>query len=64
MSRFGVGEELVRRGVYLQNLSRREVLSEVLNNRANVYWDRGDPERAARDLDRVTRVSHGFSFDW
>ncbi|MCA8926191.1 MAG: tetratricopeptide repeat protein [Planctomycetes bacterium] len=61
VSRFGVGEELVRRGVYLQNLSRREVLSEVLNNRANVYWDRGDPERAARDLDRVTRVSHGFS---
>ncbi|MEZ6187694.1 MAG: tetratricopeptide repeat protein [Planctomycetota bacterium] len=61
VQRFQIPEALVERGVYLQNLSTREVLSEVLNNRANVYWDRGDPERAARDLDRVTRVSHGFS---
>jgi len=61
VERFRISDELVQRGVYLQSLSRREVLSEVLNNRANVYWDRGDAERAARDLDRVTRVSHGFS---
>lgn len=60
VERFGIGPELVDRGVYLQNLRRREVLVELLNNRANFYWDRGDAARAARDLDRIVQVSHNF----
>jgi regulator of sirC expression with transglutaminase-like and TPR domain len=58
---FRIAPQLVDRGVYLQSLRRREVLAEVLNNRANFYWDRGDAARAARDLDRIVQVSHGFA---
>ncbi len=61
MERFGIRPALVDRGVYLQSLRRREVLVEILNNRANFYWDRGDEARAMRDLDRVVNVSHNFS---
>lgn len=61
VKRFGIRPELVDRGVYLQNLRRREVLAEILNNRANFYWDRGDELRAIRDLDRIVQVSHNFS---
>lgn len=61
VQRFRIAAPLVDRGVYLQNLRRRELLVEVLNNRANFYWDRGDEERAARDLDRVIQVSHNFA---
>ncbi|MGE0709162.1 MAG: transglutaminase family protein [Planctomycetota bacterium] len=59
--RFEISQGLVDRGVYLQSLRRREVLVEVLNNRANVYWDRGDEARVLRDLDRVVRLSHNFA---
>lgn len=59
--RFGIAPSLVDRGVYLQSLRRREVMVEVLNNRANFWWDRGDVPRATRDLDRIVQVSHGFS---
>ncbi|RMG16275.1 MAG: tetratricopeptide repeat protein [Planctomycetota bacterium] len=61
VARFGIGAAQVDRGVYLQNLRRREVLVEILNNRANYYWDRGDEERAARDLDRVVTTSHNYA---
>ena len=61
VQRFRIAPPLVDRGVYLQNLRRRELLVEVLNNRANFYWDRGDEEHAARDLDRVVQVSHNFA---
>ena len=60
VERFRIAPGLVDRGVYLQSLRRREVLVEVLNNRANYYWDRGDVPRATRDLDRVVQVSHSF----
>jgi regulator of sirC expression with transglutaminase-like and TPR domain len=60
VERFRIAPGLVDRGVYLQSLRRREVLVEVLNNRANFYWDRGDVARASRDLDRVVQVSHNF----
>lgn len=61
VQRFKIAPSLVDRGVYLQSLRRREMLVEVLNNRANFYWDRGDEEHAARDLDRVIQVSHNFA---
>lgn len=61
VERFRIAPSLVDRGVYLQSLRRREVLVEVLNNRANFWWDRGDVPRATRDLDRIVQVSHGFS---
>lgn len=61
VERFRIAPSLVDRGVYLQSLRRREVLVEVLNNRANFWWDRGDVARATRDLDRIVQVSHGFS---
>lgn len=61
VQRWKLAAPLVDRGVYLQNLRRRELLVEVLNNRANFWWDRGDEERAARDLDRVVQVSHNFA---
>jgi regulator of sirC expression with transglutaminase-like and TPR domain len=59
--RFKIAPALVDRGVYLQSLRRREVLVEILNNRANFWWDRGDVSRATRDLDRIVQVSHSFS---
>ncbi|MBX3471855.1 MAG: tetratricopeptide repeat protein [Planctomycetes bacterium] len=61
VERFRIARPLVDRGVYLQSLRRREVLVEVLNNRANFWWDRGDVARAARDLDRIVQVSHNFA---
>lgn len=61
VERFKIAPSLVDRGVYLQSLRRREVLVEVLNNRANFWWDRGDVARATRDLDRIVQVSHNFS---
>lgn len=61
VERFKIAPTLVDRGVYLQSLRRRETLVEVLNNRANFWWDRGDVARAARDLDRIVQVSHNFS---
>lgn len=64
VERFRLGAARVDRGVYLQSLRRREVLVEVLNNRANLYWDRGDEARAARDLDRVVRASHNYARAW
>ncbi|MCO5172160.1 MAG: tetratricopeptide repeat protein [Planctomycetes bacterium] len=61
VERFRIAPSLVDRGVYLQSLRRREVLVEVLNNRANLWWDRGDVARAARDLDRIVQVSRSFA---
>lgn len=61
VERFRLLPSQVDRGVYLQSLRRREVLIEVLNNRANFYWDRGDEERVLRDLDRVVRLSHNYA---
>jgi len=61
VERFQVEADLINRGVYLQSLRRREVLVEVLNNRANFYWDRGDEARVLRDLDRVVQLSHSFA---
>ncbi len=61
VERFALRPELVERGVYLQSLRRREVLVELLNNRANCYWDRGDELRAMRDLDRIVRASQSFA---
>lgn len=61
VERFNLQPAQVDRGIYLQSLRRREVLIEVLNNRANFYWDRGDEERVLRDLDRVVRLSHNYA---
>lgn len=61
IDRFKIGANQVDRGIYLQSLRRREVLVEVLNNRANFYWDRGDEARVLRDLDRVVKLSHNFA---
>jgi tetratricopeptide (TPR) repeat protein len=61
VERYKLSAQHVDRGVYLGNLAKREVLVEVLNNRANCYWDLGDATRAARDLDRVARASASFA---
>jgi tetratricopeptide (TPR) repeat protein len=61
VQRFEISADLMERGVYLQSLRRREVLVEVLNNRANFYWDRGDEARVLRDLDRIVRLSRNFA---
>lgn len=59
--RYRLSEKQIENGIYLENLARREVLVEVLNNRANVSWDMGDAARASRDIDRVARVSKNFA---
>jgi regulator of sirC expression with transglutaminase-like and TPR domain len=61
VERFRIGKTQVDRGVYLQSLRRREVLVEVLNNRANFYWDRGDEARVLRDLNRVVSLSGNYA---
>jgi len=61
VERFRIGGGQVDRGVYLQSLRRREVLVEVLNNRANFYWDRGDEARVLRDLNRVVSLSSNYA---
>lgn len=61
VERFRIGGTQVDRGVYLQSLRRREVLVEVLNNRANFYWDRGDEARVLRDLNRVVSLSSNYA---
>lgn len=61
VERFRIGQSQVDRGVYLQSLRRREVLVEVLNNRANFYWDRGDEARVLRDLNRVVSLSSNYA---
>src|SRR5262249_1522033 len=61
VERYGIRRVLVDRRLSLQGLRRREGLVEVLNNRANVFWDRGDAARAERDLDRIVQVSNAFA---
>ncbi len=61
VERWQLGERHVDSGLYLGNLARREVLVQVLNNRANCYWDLGDATRAARDLERVAAASRSFA---
>lgn len=61
VERFRIGQSQVDRGIYLQSLRRREVLVEVLNNRANFYWDRGDEARVLRDLNRVVSLSSNYA---
>src|SRR5262249_13908801 len=61
VTRYGLTRDHVERGVYLQSLCRRELLVEVLNNRANCWYEMSDVDRAARDLDRVARASPGFA---
>ncbi len=60
-TRYGLSREHVDGGIYLGNLARREVLVEVLNNRGNFYWDRGQIDRSLRDLDRATRAGQNFA---
>jgi tetratricopeptide (TPR) repeat protein len=61
VERYGLQASHVDSGLYLGNLARREVLVQVLNNRANCYWDLGDAARAARDLERVAGASRSFA---
>ncbi len=61
VERYSISEDAINRGVHLQSLRRREVLVEILNNRASFHWDRGDVVRASRDLDRVVVASHNFA---
>jgi tetratricopeptide (TPR) repeat protein len=61
VERYRLSKQHVDSGLFLGNLAKREVLVEMLNNRANCYWDLGDATRAARDLDRVSRASSSFA---
>jgi tetratricopeptide (TPR) repeat protein len=61
VERYRISEDAINRGVHLQSLQRREMLVEILNNRASYHWDRGDVARASRDLDRVVVASHNFA---
>jgi tetratricopeptide (TPR) repeat protein len=61
IERYKLKQTHVDQGLYLGNLARREVLVQVLNNRANCYWDLGDAGRAARDLERVASASRSFA---
>jgi tetratricopeptide (TPR) repeat protein len=61
IDRYRLKRQHVESGLYLGNLARREVLVQVLNNRANCYWDLGNAARAARDLERVASASRSFA---
>lgn len=61
VERYRLNQRHMDSGLYLGNLARREVLVQVLNNRANCYWDLGDAGRAARDLGRVSSASRSFA---
>ncbi|MBI3725088.1 tetratricopeptide repeat protein, partial [bacterium] len=61
MERYRISPLHVDQGLYLGNLAKKQVLVELLNNRANCYWDQGDAARASRDLDRVARASRSFA---
>jgi Flp pilus assembly protein TadD len=55
--RYGVTSAQQAQGFYLANLERREVVAEILNNRANALFEAGDLSRATRDLEWVFRLS-------
>jgi tetratricopeptide (TPR) repeat protein len=46
-----IGSEAVKKGIYLQNLSVKELLAGILNNRGNVRRLAGYYDKAIRDLD-------------
>jgi len=46
----GIGAEAVRKGVYLQNMTSKELLAAVLSNRGNARREEGDHDEAIRDL--------------
>ena len=47
----GIAAEAVRKGVYLQNMTSKELLAVILCNRGNARREEGDHEEAIRDLD-------------
>jgi len=54
--KFRIQEESIRRGVFLRNLSPREFLGQILNNRAVLSHQRGDDEGALADYRRALRL--------
>jgi len=46
-----IGVDAIKKGVYLQDMSVKELLSNILNNRGNVRRLGGEYDKATRDLD-------------
>jgi tetratricopeptide (TPR) repeat protein len=58
--KYNITRESIERGLYLRNLSDREVIVEALNNRAVYYYRTGEIEKSMLDLHRA--ISAGISF--
>jgi tetratricopeptide (TPR) repeat protein len=59
--KYNVSPESAERGVHLANLTGREVVVEVLNNRASFYYRQGEVQRAMADLNRAISASFNFA---
>lgn len=59
--KYNISRDAISRGVYLTNLNKREVIVEMLNNRANYYYKNGEIDRAMRDFQRATSASFSLA---
>jgi len=58
---FNISKESIEKGVYLRNLSKKEVVGNILNERGLAYAKEGDLEKAIQDYNTALELNPNFA---
>jgi tetratricopeptide (TPR) repeat protein len=58
---YGLPQKSIEKGVYLRNLSKKEAIGLLLNNRGAAYYSEGDIGRAISDYSKALRLNPNFA---